>query len=119
VVGTYPITVYTPAPGGGVSGSKLLYVSYPVPTTTGLSPSSTGAGGPEFVLTVDGTNFVAESVVRWNGVNMTTTFVSSSRLTATIPASNIAAAGTAQVTVFNPTKAGGGGASNAQTFTVG
>jgi hypothetical protein len=118
VVGTYPITVYTPAPGGGVSGSKLLYVSYPVPTTTGLSPSSTGAGGPEFVLTVDGTNFVAESVVRWNGVNMTTTFVSSSRLTATIPASNIAAAGTAQVTVFNPTKAGGGGASNAQTFTV-
>jgi hypothetical protein len=47
-------------------------------------------------------------------LNRTTTFVSSTQLTAAIPAANIASAGTAQVKVFNPTP--GGGASNAQTF---
>jgi hypothetical protein len=54
--------------------------------------------------------------VRWNGSNRTTTFVSSTQLTATIPASDIAVAGTAQVTVFTPTP--GGGTSSAQTFTI-
>jgi VCBS repeat-containing protein len=117
-VGTYPATVYTPAPGGGLSNSKLLYVGYPVPTTTGLSPATASAGGGAFTLTVDGSNYEAASVVRWNGVNVATTFVSSSRVTAVIPSSKIAVAGTAQVTVYNPATGGGGGTSNAQTFTI-
>jgi VCBS repeat-containing protein len=118
VVGTYPITVYTPAPGGGASNAKLFYVGYPVPTTAGISPATASPGGAAFTLTVDGSNYVAASLVRWNGVNVATTFVSSSRLTAVIPASNIAVGGTAQVTVYNPATGGGGGTSNAQTFTI-
>ena len=47
-------------------------------------------------------------------MNRTTTFVSSSQLTAAIPATDIATAGTASVTVVNP----GGTASNALTFTI-
>src|SRR5258705_10902624 len=46
------------------------------PTLTTLSPSSAVAGGPAFTLTVNGSNFVSGSVVRWNGANRTTTFVS-------------------------------------------
>ena len=81
-----------------------------------INPSSATAGGPGFTLTVDGINFTSGSVVRWNGADRTTTFVSSTQLTTTIPASDIAAAGTADVTVFNPSP--GGGTSSALTFTI-
>ncbi|MBI4481706.1 MAG: IPT/TIG domain-containing protein, partial [Acidobacteria bacterium] len=88
----------------------------PVPVISSLNPSSATAGGSAFTLAVAGTNFVSGSVVRWNGQNRTTTFVSATQVNAAIPASDIAAAGTASVTVFNP--APGGGTSNALTFTI-
>jgi hypothetical protein len=59
---------------------------------------------------VNGTGFVAGSVVDWNGSARATTFVSGSKLTASILASDIALASTASVTVVNPTP--GGGTSN-------
>jgi len=90
--------------------------SSPVPTLTSLSPAGAATGGPAFTLTANGTNFISGSVVRWNGSDRTTTYVSATQLTASIPASDIAAAGAAQVTVFNP--APGGGASNALTFAI-
>jgi hypothetical protein len=86
----------------------------PAATLTGLSPSSAAAGAPGFTLTVNGTGFVSGASVRWNGAARATTFVNSAQLTAAIPASDIAAAGTAQVTVVNP----GAVASNALPFTV-
>ena len=67
-------------------------------------------------MTVNGSSFVNGATVRWNGTDRTTTFVSTTQLTAAIPASDITASGTAQVTVFNPTP--GGGTSSAQTFTI-
>ncbi|GEM_PF-999898 len=88
----------------------------PAPTLTSINPSSVIAGGAAFTLIANGTNFVSGSVVRWNGNDRQTTFVSSTELRATIPASDIASAGSASVTVFNP--APGGGASNARTFAV-
>lgn len=88
----------------------------PVPTLASVNPNTATAGGAAFTLTVTGTNFVSGSSVRWNGNNRTTAFVSSTQLTAAIPATDIAAAGTAQVTVFNP--APGGGASSAVAFTI-
>jgi len=48
--------------------------------------------------------------------NEVNTAVSPNRLTAVIPAADVASAGTAQVRVFNP--APGGGTSNVLTFTV-
>ena len=44
------------------------------------------AGTPNATITVDGTGFVRRSVVRWNGSNRTTTFISSGELRATITA---------------------------------
>src|SRR6266571_5163874 len=87
-----------------------------VPTVASLSPTSTNAGGAAFTLTVNGTSFVSGSVVRWNGGARTTTFVSGTQLQAAIPASDVATAGTASVTVFSPTP--GGGSSGALTFTI-
>jgi hypothetical protein len=96
--------------------TNLTQTGNPIPTTTSLSPTSASAGGVAFTLTVNGTNFINGSTVRWNGANRATTFVSASQLTAAIPASDITTVGTAAVTVF--TAAPGGGTSNAQTFTI-
>src|SRR5439155_190589 len=84
------------------------------PTITSINPSCAMAGGPQFTLTVIGTNYDNTSVVRWNGANRATTFVSSTQLTAIVLAADIATAGTAQVTVKNST----GSVSNAVTFTI-
>jgi hypothetical protein len=110
------VTVVNPAPGGGTSNAQTFTINNPVPTTTSLSPSTAVAGGAAFTLTVNGTGFVSNSVVQWNGSNRTTTYISSTQLTAAITAADIASAGTAQVTVVDP--APGGGTSNAQTFTI-
>lgn len=90
--------------------------SLPAPTITSLNPVSAIAGGAAFTLTVNGSDFVSGSVVRWNGSDRPTTYVSSTRLTASIPAAAIATAGSASVTVFNP--APGGGTSNADIFLI-
>jgi len=114
--GTVPVTVVNPAPGGGTSNAQTFTITNPVPTTTGLSPATAVAGGSGFTLTVTGTNFITGSVVRWNGANRATTYVSPTQVTTAIPAADIAVAGTAQATVVNP--APGGGTSNPQTFTI-
>jgi hypothetical protein len=88
----------------------------PAPAIAALSPSSTGAGGPAFTLTVNGTGFISSSVVRWNGAPRATTFVSSTQLQAAMAAADIASPATASVTVATP--APGGGTSSPATFTI-
>ena len=105
----------------------------PVPTISTLFPSCAPAGeqfinGVNNQLTVIGPyptpppGFVAGSVVRWNGSDRPTTYQptsptgASNAVTAQISASDIAAVGTAVVTLFNP--APGGGSSNSLTFTI-
>jgi hypothetical protein len=96
--------------------SNTFTVNNPAPTTTSISPSSKTYGDAAFTMTINGTNFVSTSVVRFNGSNRTTTFVSSTQLTASILASDLTVVGSFDITVFNPTPEGG--TSNAQTFTV-
>ena len=98
------------------SNSVSVIYDLPVPTITGLIPDHETVGHPGFPLTVNGTGFIISSVVRWNGEDRTTTYVSATQLTATISAADIASVGTASVTVFNPGP--GGGESNALPFTV-
>ena len=116
--GTASVTVFNPAPGGGTSNAVSFAIRpvNPVPTITALNPASAIAGSPAFTLAVTGTNFANGSIVRWNEANRATTFVSATQLTALIPATDIATAGTASVTVFNP--APGGGTSNAVSFAI-
>ena len=115
-VGILNITVVNPTPDGGTSNAMPCTVANPLPTLTSLDPISATAGGPTFTLTVNGTNFVDGSTVRWDGEARTTTFISSTRATATISAADIATAGMVQVTVVNPGP--GGGPSNALDFEI-
>jgi outer membrane protein assembly factor BamB len=89
-------------------------VTPPLPQVSALNPASASAGSPDFTLTVNGSTFASQSVVRWNGSPLTTTFVSANQLTAQVPASDVAASGSYSVTVDN----GSGAASTAATFTV-
>ncbi|MCI0390755.1 MAG: IPT/TIG domain-containing protein [Acidobacteria bacterium] len=102
--------------GGGSSDPLPFTINNLVPTLTSLSPNSRLAADTGFTLTVNGTNFVSDSTVKWNGADRPTTFVSATQLTAAISAADIASAGSASITTTNP--APGGGTSNALTFTV-
>jgi hypothetical protein len=114
---TASVTVSNPSPGGGTSGALSFTIGNPVPTIVSLSPTSATAGGAAFTLTVNGTGYVSGSTVKWNGTALTTSFVSASQLTAQVPASDIAASGTASITVTNTTP--GGGTSGATSFAIG
>jgi len=93
------------------------YAQAPVPLiNVPLIPDAAAPGGADFTLTVNGTGFVSGSVVNWNGSARPTTFVNNSKLTAAIPAADIATASTAWVTVVNP--APSGPASNVAFFTI-
>ena len=120
-VGTPEVTVTNPTPGGGTSNAiNFTITSLSAPTIQVLFPNCIPAGEPSFQLQVagpyPGSNFVTSSVVRWNGSNRPTTSDAINGLLAQISASDVATAGTATVTVFNPGP--GGGSSNALTFTI-
>ncbi|HMY74982.1 MAG TPA: BACON domain-containing carbohydrate-binding protein, partial [Blastocatellia bacterium] len=87
-----------------------------LPSLSGISPIEAKSGGEAFTLSVNGANFVYNSVVRWQGGNRTTSFVSPTQLTATIAAGDLLSVGTPAITVFNP--APGGGESNPLSFTI-
>jgi uncharacterized protein (TIGR03437 family) len=115
--GTVPLTVFTPPPGGGLTNALTFTITVtPPPTLSSLKPAAVAAGGPGFLLTVTGSGFVQGSVVRWNGSDRPTTLQTSTQLLAAISAGDVAVAGTAQVTVFNPAPAGG--LSNAVSFPI-
>lgn len=106
---------YTTKATGNI-GMGTIAITPADPTTTSISPSSTSAGGSAFTLTVNGTNFISgASTVTWGGSNRTTTFVSSTELTANITASDISSSGTVNVGV---TTTGAQNNSNTQTFTI-
>jgi hypothetical protein len=102
--------------GGGDSSAPIQPAeNNPVPTIASLAPSPVQTQSA-FTLTVTGTGFNTSSVVRWNGAARSTTFVSSTLLTAAIPASDVATPTTVSIVVANP--APGGGASAPQTLSV-
>ncbi len=115
--GTANVTVISPAPGGGASNPVAITVSRitALPAVTSLNPTSV-AVGTAFTLNVSGSNFDGGSIVRWNGQDRPTTYVSPQLLQADIPASDAQNAGSAAITVFTPEP--GGGASNAVNFTI-
>ncbi len=118
--GAYYIAVGNFGPGAANFTVKATVTggapNNPVPALVSLTPNQAAAGSGGLQLTVDGSNFIGGSVVRWNNTDRQTTFVNNTTLMAAIPASDLATAGSASVTVFNP--APGGGTSAALAFTI-
>ena len=114
--GSAVVTVFNPGQGGGTSNSLGVSITNPLPKLTSITPTTVVTGGQDFTLTVSGSSFVSGAVVQWNGADRNTTFVSATQLTAAIPAADIAAIGTVQITVVNPQP--GGGSSNAVSLSI-
>ncbi|HYM08655.1 MAG TPA: IPT/TIG domain-containing protein [Terriglobales bacterium] len=99
-----------------------------MPAVTQLVPNTANSGDPQFILTVNGSNFATDAVINWNGARQATTRMTGGQLTTTIPATAIATPGSVPVSVTNPGTPGSGGiygsggtaseTSNAMTFTV-
>ena len=106
--GTANVTVINPAPTPGPSGTQVFTISpnSPVPTISSLGPTH-APGGAAFTLTINGTNFVAKSVVNFNGKAEATTFISATQISAAVPPSDVTTAGNVNVTVTNPPPGGG------------
>jgi hypothetical protein len=114
--GTATVTVVNPAPTVGASNALTFTVNPPAPVISTIAPAQVVAGSGATTLTVNGTGFRAGAVVQWNGTPRTTTFISATQLTAAVLAGDVAAVGTATVTVLNPSPVPG--PSNGVTFTV-
>lgn len=70
-----------------------------VPNIAQLSPATVTAGGPGFVLTVDGTNFGTGASVYWNSISHNATYLTGQQIATTISAVDIANPGDVQVYV--------------------
>jgi hypothetical protein len=105
--GTAQVRVFNPSPGGGFSNSIDFIIRNEAPAILELSPASRTMGDTDFTLTVNGSNFLTSSIIRWDGFDCPTTFVSNSRLTTVIPAQAVATAGSAEVQVHNSMANGG------------
>lgn len=77
----------------GGSGDPYL------PVLTSIAPSTKANNSGAFTLTCTGSNFNEDSKVFWGSTELVTTYVSATSLTAAVPASAIASAGTVQVSV--------------------
>ena len=115
--GTAQLSVVNPGAGGGTSNRVSFTIGNPVPTISSVAPTIVLLYGEPFTVTVTGTKFVPGAAVQWNGSARPTTFVSATRLTANIPASDLAFSygyiggvlrhPAARITVLNPTPLGG------------
>ncbi len=89
----------------------------PVPKLASLGTSTAVEGSGTLTIAVNGSGFVAGSLVMWNGTALATTYVSAAQLMAVVPAALVAEEGTAAVAVTSPGP-GGGPSAKAQTFTI-
>jgi hypothetical protein len=91
-------------------------------TLVNIAPTGVVFGGPSFTLTITASaanGFPTNTTVQWNGQNLTTTFLTNTAVTAVVPASLIAKAGTAYVNTHYPQSGTGmNGLSNSLAFLI-
>ncbi|MDX2031677.1 MAG: NF038122 family metalloprotease [Blastocatellia bacterium] len=114
--GTARVTVFTAGVAESAGASFGIAANNPAPTIARLSPSSAPAGASSVNLTVFGSNFTPQSVVRFSRNPLPTTRVSSVQLSATLPAAALASSGLIFIDVTTP--APGGGDAPEVAFTV-
>lgn len=118
VVAAGVISVGVLAPGNLSSNQLPLTITGTsagtAPILVSLSPPSTYNGVSGLTLTANGTGFVNGSQIVWNGTAVSTTFVSSTSLTASIASSYLVSVVPVNVFVLNPDST----ASNFLPFTI-
>jgi FG-GAP-like repeat/Abnormal spindle-like microcephaly-assoc'd, ASPM-SPD-2-Hydin/FG-GAP repeat len=91
----------------------------PTPFIDSLSPVATAPGtGQDLQLTILGSGFASGATVNFNGTSLTPSSISNTQIAVTVPASSLATALTASVTVVNPNTAPLEGSSNIVFFPI-
>jgi len=108
-IGTAPVSVQAYSNPSAPISNAVNFTVAPVPplTLNSVFPSIITGGGSDFTLTAVGLSFGPNAVIQWNGTALATSQVSSSVLRATVPAADIAAPGSASITVQNSSGTGG------------
>ncbi len=99
-----------------LSGTATTPAGNPVPVVFSLNPAGVVAGSSSFALVVTGSGFMQGMTFYWNGSPRSSAVSNSTTLVASIGAADVAAAGTANITVATPTP--GGGISNSAPFVI-
>lgn len=105
--GSVPVKVVNPSPGGGESTSLSFTIANPVARITSVLPAGAVVGSGAIPVTIKGTGFVTGSLIIFNGLALTTTFVNARELQATLPSASLASAGELPITIRNPEPGGG------------
>ncbi|MBU2566637.1 carboxypeptidase regulatory-like domain-containing protein [Patescibacteria group bacterium] len=90
--------------GIGILDDDTVTVSATVPSSlqiTSIDPASVLLNSGAFTLNVNGYGFVSTTVIRIDGADRATTYVSSTHVTANILASDITSVGNRQIAAFN------------------
>ena len=102
----YPIQTYYPDDLFAADGYRasdhdpiVIGLNLPTPVVTSISPNMKMAGSATFTITVTGLNFNSSSKVFWNGVELPTSYVSATRLVATVNSSFVTDIDIAEITV--------------------
>jgi len=116
-VGTIPVYVVDPAPGGTSGAFNLTVTQPPAPTITSISPTSAQTGA-QITLTINGSNFQPGANILFNNQNNFTyniNYNGTTQLTTSLVLGGVAA-GTYPITVVNVTPTSV--SSNSVNFTV-
>lgn len=100
------ITVSNTGANTGASAPTSFLVANPRPILNTISPQFVTVGD-SLTITATGSYFISGTQIEWNGNALNTTQVNATTLAAQVPSSNLTAAATVSVTLFNPGPGGG------------
>jgi predicted outer membrane repeat protein len=98
-------TTFTPTDAvdyNTATAQVTIQVSYARIAVTSVSPGTASLGTAPLPFTITGTGFTPTAEVEINGTAVATTVVSSTALSASIPAANLAQAATLSLSVYDP-----------------
>lgn len=85
--------------GSTTAGPVSFTVSNAQMALTSITPSSASAGGGAVTIRLSGSGFVQSARATFNGVPLTTSYMSATELSAVIPSTSLATAGTYSISV--------------------
>ena len=93
------LTIGCGAGSGNHDPQGLKTSTFSPPSITELVPSSVPVNSVPFAVTINGTNFLTDATVFWNGTPVITTFVTPNQLVASLEATDLMNVGLTRVYV--------------------
>jgi trimeric autotransporter adhesin len=102
------VTVSNGSVSSSGNGTPItLEIDNPAPTVASVSPSTLLIGSTSPTITVTGSGFVPTTMIQVNGSARPTSFISTTQVSATLVAADVATGATLSLTVVNGTPGGG------------